>query len=232
MKQTFRVILALLSIAFSANVSFSQIPGKIYQPGDTIILDGMSCLVYKVDDTGMHGTAMSPYARSVKKLEKLKKQTIKRFEREIKNGKATKEDMEIWLTHFNSSAQIPFLWVEKAKKGIIFRVDDWSTLIPNGWRIPSTKDAEEFATFYCGGIGKDNGIKFTFLSKTYKLTIDPLARENLLEVANNGMIISDSNMPKDVKFLQRWYQKLSGKHWFEIKEKFIGKEKTVAVKDF
>ncbi len=232
MKQVFRVIMALLSIAFSANDSFSQIPGKIYQLGDTIILDGMSCLVYKVDYTGMHGTAMSPYARSNKELEKLKKQSIKHFEKEIKNGKATKEDMEIYLSNLSSLAQIPVMVVEKGKKGKIYRVDDWSTQIPYGWRIPSTKDAEEFATFYCGGLGKDNGIKYKFTMKAKELTIDPFARANLIQVAFNGMIISDSNMPADVKFLQRWMQQISGKMWFEIKETYIGKEKTVAVKDF
>ncbi len=223
----------MLVVVFTTDNCFAQIPGKIYQPGDTIIMDGMSCLVYKVDETGMHGTAMSPYARTTKQLDKLKKQTIKYYEKEIKKGRATQDDMNVYIASVDSLKQIPVVAVEKGKKGKIYRVDDWSSKIPQGWRIPSTKDAEDFAIFYCGGLGKDNGIKsIKFLKKPNELTTDRSARDILLNVVFYGMIVSDSNNPSDVKFLQRWTQKFSFKEWFELKDKFIGKEKTVAVKDF
>lgn len=231
MKQIIKLIMAMLVFANAGN-SFAQIPGKIYQPGDTIIMDGMSCVVYKVDETGMHGTAMSPYARTEKQLDKLKKQFIKRFNKEIKKGKATQDDMNVYLACVNNIKQIPIILKEKAKQGAIFRIDEWSSKIPQGWRIPSTKDAEEFATFYCGGIGKDNAIIVKFVLRHKELATDILARDILIQVAFRGMIISDSYNPSDVKFLQRWEQKATAKNWFEIKDKFLGSEVTVAVKDF
>ncbi len=230
MKQIIKLIMAMLIVAFTVDNCFAQIPGKTYQPGDTIIMDGMPCLVYKVDETGMHGTAMSPCARSTKELDKIKKRSIKYFEKEIKKGKATQDDMSLFITGVDRSKQIPFIAEEKGKGGKIYRVDDWSSKIPQGWRIPSTKDAEDFATFYCGGLGKDNGMGLKFLNKAFELTTDIFVRNNLLLVASNGMIVSDSNNPSDVKFLQKWNK--SFKYWFELKDEFLGTEKTVAVKDF
>ncbi len=72
------------------------------------------------------------------------------------------------------------------------------------------------------------GLKF--LNKAFELTTDIFVRNNLLLVASNGMIVSDSNNPSDVKFLQKWNK--SFKYWFELKDEFLGTEKTVAVKDF
>jgi len=233
MKQIIKLIMAMLVFANVAGISFAQIPGKIYQPGDTIIMDGMSCVIYKVDETGMHGTAMSPFARTEKQLDKLKKQTIKHFKKEIKKGKATQEDMNVYLACVNNIKQIPIIVKEKAKKGgAIFRIDDWSSKIPQGWRIPSTKDAEDFATFYCGGLGKDYAIKVKFLLKYKDLTTDIFASHLISSVAFYGIIVSDSYNPSDVKFLQKWHQNATFKDWFQLNDKFVGKELTVAVKDF
>lgn len=232
MKQIVKFILVLISVVFSTTDGIGQIPGKIYQLGDTIILDGITCLVYKVDETGMHGTAMSPNAKSTKELEKMKKKALKRFEKEIKKGNATPEDMNTWLSEFRYQELIPVIAFENGKRGRTYRVDEWSKQIPQGWRIPSTRDAEDFATFYCGGIGKSNAIAFKFLGRALKLTTDPSIQSNLFQLVENGMIVSDTNEPKDIKFLQRWFQKLTGKEWFELRDSYIGKEKTVAVKDF
>lgn len=232
MKGICKLLLAILSVVLYTTDSMGQIPGKIYQPGDSIIIDGMSCLVYKVDDTGMHGTVMSPYMVTPKVLEKDKKKTIKDIEKEIKKGKATQEDLDVALAHYNTLKKFPVITREREGKGTIYKVDEWSKQIPEGWRIPSTKDAEEFATFYCGGIGKEHGIKFKFLAKAYELTTAKLTKSNLLQVANYGIIVSDSNQPKDVKFLPRYWNKRTGNMWFELKDKFVGTELTVAVKDF
>ncbi len=232
MKQIVKLSLAILSVAVFYIDGAGQILGKIYQIGDTIILDGIPCLVYKVDETGLHGTAMSPYARSSKEIEKMKKKTLKHYEKEIKKGNATPEDMNDWLTNFSSQWQIPVITVEKVNGGRVYRVENWSKQIPHGWRIPSTKDAEEFATFYCGGVGRSYGIKYTFVNKANSLTTDPLLRSSLTQIAFYGMIVSDSYNPADVKFLQRLHSKGTGKSWFELEASFVGSEKTVAVKDF
>lgn len=210
----------------------AQITGKIYQLGDTITIDGIKSIVFKVDDSGMHGTAMSPYAMTQKELDKLRKQFVKQLEKEVKKGNSTEAEMNKALSDFDNQTRLPVINTEKRKKGRVFKVDEWSKQIPEGWRIPSKQDASDFATFYCGGLGSDHGIKFKFLMRSKDLTSDLMSQANLMMIAFYGMIISDSYDPSDVKFLQRWSKKINGKEWFEIRDKFVGSEKTVAVKDF
>lgn len=207
----------------------AQIPGKTYQPGDSIILDGMICLVYKVDDSGMHGSAMSPRVADSKHFEKTKKNTIKYFEKEIKKGNAIQADLDVALMSIEKASKLPQMEVTKKH---VYKVDEWTKLLPNGWRIPSSDDANDFATFYCGGLGKDYAIKVKFLMKATELTKNPLLQDILLYISQRGMIISDSCKPEDVKFMQRYQQKMSMKDWFQIDDLPIGNEQLVAVKDF
>lgn len=232
MKQVFKLFLVILSVTFFAGDSIGQTPGKIYQLGDTVNIDGLSCLVYKLDETGMHGTALSPFAKTTEKLEKEKKKTIKSFEKAIKKGKATQEELDEWLANFDSQVKIPIITKRKGTKGLVYEVDAWSEKAPQGWRIPTSRDVEDLTTFICGGLGKNNGVTFSLIKKVNGLTADQFARSNLLSAVFYGMIVSDSNNPADVKFLQRFSQTLTMKEWFELKDTYTGNELTFAVKDF
>lgn len=232
MNKSFKLIMTILVITLLHDNCIAQIQGKIYSPGDSVVIDGIPSIVYKVDESGLHGTAMSPFARTSKEIDKLKKQFAKHYEKEIKKGNATQAELEFSLACIDSLSNIPIVPIEKAKQGKIYHVDDWSKSVPLGWRIPTIKDAEDFAVFFCGGLGKEYGKKYTFVSQASKFSSDPLIRSSLTMVVFYGIIVSDSDKPSDVRFLQRYTQRLSGKDWFEIKDTFIGKEKTVAVKDF
>lgn len=233
MKQILRLILAVMIVIMASHNAFSQIPGKIYQLGDTLVMDGMSCLVFHVDDSGMHGSVMAPYVRTEKELEKAKKEGSKHFEKEIKKERATDADLVLWQSTFEGLSRFSEIKKEKVKGGgFVFHVCEWLTQIPFGWRAPSKQDAEAFATFYCGGLGKENGIKSKFTSPVNELVPDEIWRKNLIYLIYKGMIVSDSGISDDVQFLHQIFVPLKSISYLELRESFIGTEKTVAVRDF
>lgn len=223
----------MIAIVVTSTVN-AQIPGKIYYPGDTIKMDDVTFLVFKVDDTGMHGSALSPYARSSEAIEKLKKKTLKKLKKNVKKGEMTQDELDDRILQIEAIHKIPFVPIEDSKNGYDFRVDNWYKEAPQGWRLPTSKDAEDFAVFFCGGLGMNNA-KFNLLGQPKKVTSDELHQSNLFDIIfKSGMIVCDSDKPDDVRFMARYITNgFKGfKDYLEIKDTFRAGVLTVAIKDF
>ena len=185
-------------------------------------MDGMIAMVYKTSDSGLHGTAISPYAKTPKDIEKLKKKATKQYSDGIKKGELTQEELDERIQQIECNSKIPF--IQRIKN--VYHTGDCENLLPNGWRIPTTTDAEDFAIFYCGGLGKD----YKFSTNRYKeLSSDKFIQQNLLWLSLYGFICKDPTT-SSVRFLQNQFIKLKGKSYFAIKDKYITNKQTGILK--
>lgn len=132
------LLFALFTIGYVS--SFAEIPGKIYVVGDSIHMDGMVCLVFKVSEDGTHGTAVSPKG----KLSGIEKMAIKM---NLKNKKGL---------HMSSAAAdslikeceyscIPNMPIEKDSKSKTEHFDyaKWREMVPKGWDLMSLEQMNE-----------------------------------------------------------------------------------------
>lgn len=234
-----KAILFSLLAGLTIPVASGQVIGKVYQPGDSIIMDGMVCMVIKVDDSGLHGTAMGPYAKNVKDLEKEKKNIVKYYEKEVKKGKATPEDLQMWTTHAESQANIPELGYSSSGKQKSYKIEDWTNKVPDGWRLPTSEDAEAFSTLFYGGIGENYGAGFNYLKDLLKFTPFWFINMNNMKAISDGFIIKDEDsgytkflVQKKPKATSVFGAKFKIMFWLEISDSGSGKEKTVPFKDF
>lgn len=211
---------------FGSTAAIAKIPGKSYAPGDTMHVDGIIATVVSVDNTGLRGKVISPYARTPKKMEKEKKKIIKFIEKEIKKGKATQEDLDNAISYYQGAEQIPVLYT--TKKGI-FCIEDWYKEVPDGWRLPNEDDASDFAKLFCNGIGKEYNIGFNILKKIQDLVIDSFARQNFANLVLFGFYVEKPSFG----YLKRWERAFPTiRTWFQIDKKGNGVQLTVAFKDF
>jgi hypothetical protein len=230
-------ITAVLTMIFVSICTFAQSPGKVYALGDTIVLDGITSLVFKLDATSQHGTAMSPIACSDEQNEKRLLLLEKSYQKSLRKKEITEEEYNALILNLKAEIearkQIPIIEHKREKNGTTFFVDVWEEKLPAGWRLPSLVDAENFATFFCGGLGKSYAKGATFTVLGNKLNSNGYFKQDLFDIAQNGFICGKNSTPEGVRFLQRWEQRLPVlKQWFVIDEKFTGYEKTVGVKDF
>lgn len=223
-----KLIFMLFGIMLMGSVNVNaQVEGKVYATGDTVIMDGMNCIVIKTDETGMHGKAISPIGRTRKEIDKLKASILKDGEKRIKKGETTREEVDAYVAQAEANSKLPRIIRVKDT----YQTGAWLNQIPSGWRLPSTEDAEDFAIFYCGGIGKDHSVKNMYKKN---MCSDKLAQETLIQLAFAGFICYDYQH-QDIKFLRQWKTgrlELPVKFWLEIKDKYAGTEKTIAVKEF
>lgn len=231
MKKILFVVFSILMLL--PQYAEAQVEGKVYALGDTINLDGMNCLVYKVDETGMHGTAImmvyTPYW-----LEGTIEMITDEGAKKIKKGKMTQEDLDAQIASLEARSKIPVITKTKTdSKNYRFHVDKWAQKLPVGWEFPTLADAEDFATFYCGGIGKKHS-KGTFgmIKQAKKLTSDPVWQNDLLMMTSNGFICGDKPEPP-VTFLHTKKDKAMGvKAWLDFDKEMEGREETVIIRKF
>lgn len=132
MKQVLFILLSIWSI--SAYAQFNNV-----QVGDIIDINGIKGLVYQVDETGCHGTAMSLQClrgvndswcndrKLVKELPAIINQT---------DGKANTDIIVNYAKENNALDKFP-----------IFK---WCTNMGEGWYIPSLKELEAFVNYWLG----------------------------------------------------------------------------------
>ncbi|MDE7462669.1 MAG: hypothetical protein K2M88_05860 [Muribaculaceae bacterium] len=232
MKKFIKPLLAIVvMIAFGLPDLHARVPGKTYQIGDTIMMDGMIGMVYRVDETGLHGSVLSPNGLSENQIEKQNASVQKALAKAVKEGTLTEEQKKEALAFSFNLYQLPSIPEEKAKKGKVFRVDTWSESIPAGWRLPSSQDAEEIISLLTGGIGSDYKVGSIKLDKRVsEITSDPVSQSRLRLIILGGLIIGEDTDPSKVKFVQPMSRTMS--KWFVVNDKFNGSESTFAVKDF
>lgn len=218
-------LIVIMLIAFLPMFAYGKIAGKAYAPGDTIQVDGIYGVVFVSDQSGKNGKALVMGVSDAEKAKK-EKSFAKDYQKMWKKGKISDAEYEHASEIISAWLGIPEIENSNGR----YAISDWESKLPSGWRLPSKQDAEDFAVFYCGGIGKDYGIKGTFVPKSQKLTSDHIGKWMLMQIAFSGFICGDSQ--QDFCFLQRWSQQLTAKDWFQFNEKYLGKEKTVAVVDF
>lgn len=130
-----RFLLLLLSVcSISAYAQFSNVA-----TGDIIDINGVKAIVYQVDESGCHGTAMSlKCLRGVgdswcndKKL--------------AKNMPPMNDENDGFA---NTKAVIDFA---KSKNALSkFPVFEWCTQLGEGWYVPAKKELEAFVNFWLG----------------------------------------------------------------------------------
>lgn len=230
------IICALLIVTalVCAQSASAHIIGKNYMPGDIIMIDGIESLVFHVDDTGLHGKAMNICWPDVPgDLQKSLKKAKSRYEKKIKKGEMTEEQMNNNLSIIENAFRIPEPKRNKMAKIEHFDPQDWYKAAPEGWRLPDLTDAEDFCTFYCGGMGKDfktSFKKFIDLSKSLVQQNDLFEQYRLMVYATKGFICTDG---ENIKFLARQMSKgLSMDCWFELSDDSTGYEMAFGVKDF
>lgn len=227
MKKILFIVFGLLMLL--PQYAEAQVEGKVYALGDTINLDGMNCLVYKVDETGMHGTAImmvySPYW-----LEGTIEMITDEGAKKIKKGKMTQEDLDAQIASLEARSKIPVITKTKEGQTYTFHLDKWVKKLPKGWEFPTLADAEDFATFYCGGIGKKHSMGTLAMFKAAKkLTADPVWQNDLPQMTYNGILCGDNA----VTFLHQKKDKALGvKAWLDFDSKTNGREETVIIRKF
>lgn len=204
-------IYIILFVALMPQVANAKVDGKSYEPGDTIILDGLECLVFKTDESGLSGKAMTPFAMpDEKEYQKWVKTWTKRLEKSVKKGELTQEQMDLELSYLqNQHEKIPYLLREDAgRKGgnqyYTYLTQDWKEKVPEGWRLPTVEDTQDFVSFYydgnCTG-AKINYKKFNQSSMWLQDHIGEITKYIMSELQTWGFYICDDMYdPSTVKF--------------------------------
>ncbi len=208
---------------------------KQWAVGDIMEMDGMRCLVIEVDESGTRGKIMSPPAVSDKKKKEIVNDATKAVDKMIKRGEidASAREDEIKKLTMTNLAVFGIIPCEKAKKGMVYKVDEWSSTLPKGWRLPNLSDITAFCYPVFGGVGSDHKIALTkFNGKVKKITEDICWRGNIMSCLYSGFIWGPDSDPVNVMFTS-WISKGGNfKCYMELRDKYTGKERTVAVKDF
>ena len=131
-----KVILSLLlSVCCAvAHAQFSNV-----SVGDIIDINGTKAIVYQVDETGCHGTAMS-----IKCLRGISDSWCN----DSKLGKSLPPMLDEKDGMANTQAVIDFARQRNALAN--FPVFEWCTKLGEGWYVPSVKELEAFVNYWLG----------------------------------------------------------------------------------
>lgn len=243
----FAVLLFTISIEASAQKNL----------GDYIEIDNVPSFVFWLDQSGEHGLAMSIPAfdaKSGKKADKLvkkglmtkeqatifKNNPLGKFNGQGIGGKKSKDVFTDLIDRLsdNGKTNQEQIIAYCEEKGIslqeIFPLQYWAKNLGEGWYIPGDQELTYFADFYFGGLGKNNslGIKFQYHAKD--LCSNELIQRSLFRMVYYGFF-SSSCHHADAGFrkLRCETVKLTGKHWLEIFDTYIGQPPLVcAVHEF
>lgn len=211
------ITIALLLLAMAA---YAEIPGKIYVEGDSIHMDGMVCLVFKVNEDGTHGTAVCPKG----KISGMEKTAIKL---NLKNKKGlgmsgAEADSLIAECAYSIIPPVPTRKGSKSNTQV-YDYAQWKTMVPQGWRLINLEEAKELLAL----VKQYNNLTYKKM-KDYNITEQAykffIAFVTDIE-STHGVIGTDAGN-SSVSFIR-----LQGKKLDEYSG-YGGKEKTMAVKDF
>lgn len=135
----FRKKICLIFFLSILNSILLQAQSSIYKPGDIINIEGVNAIVYEVDESGTHGTAMS-----VKCLRAVKEMWCN----DTKLGKLMPKTSNESNGLSNTQCIIEFA---KSKKALSkFPVYEWCDNLGKDWYVPSLKELESFVNFWLG----------------------------------------------------------------------------------
>lgn len=224
----------LLSFFFASLLGLLTLSAqKQWAVGDIMEMDGMRCLVIEVDESGTRGKIMSPSVLDAETKKKIIDYHSKIVDKLIKKGEidASVREEEIKKRTMLDLAVFDIIPREKKKKGMAYKVDEWSSTLPEGWRLPNLSDITALCSIVFGGIGSEHKVALTKLNDNVKkVTEDKYWCSNILSCFSEGMIWGPDSDPANVMFTS-WVIK-GVKCYMELRDKYTGKERTVAVKDF
>lgn len=175
-------LVSLLFVFLFSQYSFAQ------ALGDFMILDGVPCFVFHVDESGEHGMVMSFSANSAKQAKKVQKFMEKNLAKDsglqsdgnavtwdsnkliIPEKSKEKLDKKAWKQIWaDLNSQLGDYGEQNAKivkdycaeKNIslnLFPHQYWASTLGEGWFIPGDEELRLFAQFFCGGVGKEYGL--------------------------------------------------------------------------
>ncbi|MDD7727122.1 MAG: hypothetical protein SPE13_01790 [Alloprevotella sp.] len=203
-------LVSLLFVFLFSQFSFAQ------ALGDFMILDGVPCFVFYVDESGEHGMVMSFSAISAKKAKKVQKEMEKLLAEEggtqsdannIQWSKLVEPDKFIWkadnkkdleelVAKFSTSGEhnlqvIKAYCQEHGKDLSNFSDHYWASQLGEGWFIPGDDELTKFAEFFCGGVGKENGLGISkWLGRSKHVTTNPLVKKQLYILCQNSILSS------------------------------------------
>lgn len=232
MKSLIAFVAAIMAGCLAAPLTATaQVPGKPYAPCDTIVLDGISCLVISVDETGMHGKAMSPYLVKAKDADKMKKNAEKAYKKQVKKQEITEEDAAVGIAIVNSTYdKLPPL---PDKKGESTDFNGFKSKTSDAWRWPTKEDVNDVGVITYGGIGKDYKYSGYKLLSICDNVSDSYWRDILVYATFYGFVYDENGK---THYIQRYMNNGGLKkpsQWLEdTGERGGGKEKVFFVRGF
>lgn len=130
-----RVLLSLLGVCcVSAYAQFSGV-----KTGDIIDIKGSKAIVYQVDESGTHGSAMSIAA-------------LRGVGDSWCNDKKLGKQLPLMTDERNGQANTRALVNFAQQRGALsrFPIFEWCTKLGEGWYVPSLKELEAFVNFWVG----------------------------------------------------------------------------------
>lgn len=240
---------------------FSLCSHAYYRLGDYMEIDGVQAFVFYVDQSGEHGLVMSMPAltpKKVKKIDKIVKDGLlteaqadvisKSYVLDIgsyddagmlktKSKRALFTDLIKSLSDNGEQNAIAITNYCKEKNISMkdnFPWEYWASQLGNGWFMPGDAELSLYAQFYCGGLGRKNGlgIKFVTKGRAKELSGDERVQNALQTIAAFGIMSSTAKHPEcGFRALCHVFAAL-GKttEWFEILDEITGgcKEKSVS----
>lgn len=211
--------------------------------GDYMEIDGIGGFVFYVDETGEHGLVMSgaaldPTSKAAKRIAKTSEKfgtppevlaasgTLSKMTLPIPKKLSSKEKKKIFaeltpLLSDNGEQNAMAIENYCNEKGYAmqdyFPAQYWAQQLGEGWFIPGDKELNLFADFFCGGVGKENGLSFQkWLSHAKEKSIDPMVQTQISGFAITGINSSTAKSAKAGGFRTMLHVKNAFKSWFEF----------------
>lgn len=181
--------------------------------GDYIEINGVPAFVFYLDQSKEHGLAMSIPAldaKGVKEVDKMVKKGLLSAEQGniLKNnligeynsqgiaGKKSKDLFENLMGKLTDSGKSNQEQISAycSEHGIqlaeVFPLQSWAKSLGEGWYIPGDQELIWFTEFYCGGLGKKNGMGAKFYNQAKKLSDNELIQNALMQIVHGGLFSS------------------------------------------
>lgn len=226
MKQLIILLCLLTGFMFAPTASVhAQVIGKTYQIGDTIHIDGYHALVIQVDESGLHGLAMSHASSNFHK--KAEKNYIKRLDKQLKKGQISEEDYQQMLEDFRAQKVVPKVPTENFKGGRrAFDIDEFAKEMGEGWRVPNPEDVQVLNQFMIG-ITDNHSINFAKYAKYMKKVNLPYEwKETFEQIISKRFIAQKENSAAFA------YPELNRTLHFILKDSYVDSVVSVGVKNF
>ena len=189
-------------------------------------------------------------AESEKNLEKLVKQGIMTRQQadetlaQMRAGFATSAetsgsdasvDIETAMQAAKPGITTQPLTFESGKNGQrTYLVKEWSSTLPEGFRLTTSDDARDIVVTLVGGMGPAHSFTIkSALEKTRNFCSDLVFSNSLYMILRNGFIVCDDMSSQDVRFCKpEQVEGITTKQCMEISSRWRGEEYTIALSDF